>query len=273
MKKHQEHGREIQLDELKKLQLDVLMVIDNFCRDNNIKYSLGCGSMLGAARHKGYIPWDDDIDIYLLREEYEKLIKLFPDTYENIKLAALQRDKKWDRAYGKAYDCRTELQDAGNNYRIGVGIDVYPIDRVPEKEEEWKQYDKVRRRYQRIYEWKNSMVFRKGRSLWKYAFLPFTKLFLLPFSSRSIARFIERYSMKYNETETPYVFECCQGIFQKNRFKRSALENIIDMPFEDRIVCGMRDYDEYLSNGYGDWRKLPPKEKQVPHHVFKAWWK
>ena len=64
----------IELEELKQIQLDILSVIDEFCREKGIKYSMGCGTMLGAARHKGYIPWDDDIDIYLLREEYEKLI-------------------------------------------------------------------------------------------------------------------------------------------------------------------------------------------------------
>lgn len=273
MKEVQKHGKEIGLEELKLIQLDILTTIDKFCRENNIKYSLGCGSMLGAARHKGYIPWDDDIDIYLLREEYEKLVEHFPEICENVKLASLQRDKKWNRAYSKAYDCRTEMQDAGNKYRIGVGIDVYPIDTVPDNKDEWLRYDKKRRKYQRIYEWKISMIFRKGREWWKYFFLPFTKVILLPFSSRKIAMFLEKYSQKYRGVDSPYVFECCQGIFQKRPFKRTALENIIDMPFEDRIVCGMKDYDEYLSNGYGDWKKLPPEEKRIVHHVFNAWWK
>lgn len=264
--------KKIDLEELKLIQLDILSVIDRFCRDKNIKYSLGCGSMLGAARHKGYIPWDDDIDIYLLREEYEKLIECFPEEVENVKLAALQRDGLWDRAYAKAYDCRTEMQDAGNKYHTGVGIDVFPIDRVPADKEEWMLYDKKRRRYQLLYALKTSMTFRKGRKWWKNIFVLLTKFFLLPFSTRRIAFFLERYSMKYQKIDSPFVFECCQGIFQKRPFKRSALENVIDMPFEDRIVYGMRDYDEYLSNAYGDWRSLPPEEKRVPHHVFNAWW-
>jgi len=263
--------KRIEIEELKLIQLDVLSVIDAFCRSEGIKYSLGCGTMLGAVRHKGYIPWDDDIDIYLLRDEYEKLLRKFPDSQSDVKIAALQRDIKWDRAYAKAYDCRTELQDAGYKYRIGVGIDIFPIDTVPENEEEWRRYDKKRRCYQRIYEWKISMMFRKGRSLWKYVFLPFTKLILLPFSTRRMAEFLEYYSMKYNNTESQYVFECCYGI--NNRFKRSAMEHVIDMPFEDRVFCGMYDYEEYLSNAYGDWRQLPPLEEQKTHHNFEAWWK
>ena len=165
------------------------------------------------------------------------------------------------------------MQDAGNKYRIGVGIDIYPIDRVPESENEWKKYNKRRRLYQRLFEWKNSMILRKGRALWKYAFLPFAKLLLLPFPSREIAFFLERYSMKFKNSDSTYVFECCQGMLQKNRFKRAVLEETIDMPFEGRVFLGMKNYDEYLTCAYGDWRKQPPVEKRIGHHVFTGWWK
>lgn len=94
--------------ELKELQLEVLSSIHRFCKAKKIKYSLGCGTMLGCARHGGYIPWDDDIDIYLLRKDYNRLLKEFPEVFEGkYKLLSLERDSKWNRAYAKAYDNRT----------------------------------------------------------------------------------------------------------------------------------------------------------------------
>ena len=265
--------RNISLDELKSIQVDILSVLDSFCRENNIKYSLGYGSMIGAARHQGYIPWDDDVDIILLRTEYERLLSSFPQELENVRIASLRTDKKWDRAFAKAYDCITELQDAGNKYRIGVGIDIYPIDNVPDDWDEWLRYEKKRRIIQRLYEWKISMIFRKGRSIWKYAFLPFTKLILLPFTVRNMACYIEQYALKYRNTKTDYVFESSQGLYKCKRFKRSLFDSYIDLPFEGRVFGGVKNYDEYLTTIYGDWRQLPPLEKREPHHIFKAWWK
>lgn len=266
--------KSIDVIELKKIQLDILDTVHEFCVEHNIKYSMACGTMLGAIRHKGYIPWDDDIDIYLLREEYNKLLTMFPEELNNIKLASLSRDKKWGRAYAKAYDRRTLICDAGNPYMIGVGIDVFPIDTVPANELEWNKYDSRRRKFQRIYELKVSMWFRKGRSLWKYFFIPLNKLILLPFSVRTLGMFLDRYSQKYNkETNSSYVFECCQGILIKRPFKRSTLEEVVETPFEDRIFMGMKNYDDYLKNAYGNYMQLPPKEKQVTHHIQKAWWK
>ena len=78
--------KKIELAELKVIQMDVLEVIDQFCNENNIRYSLACGSFLGSIRHNGYIPWDDDIDIYVPREDYERLIRIFPEELNNIKL-------------------------------------------------------------------------------------------------------------------------------------------------------------------------------------------
>lgn len=262
----------IDIEEFKIIQMDILDVIHQYCDKHGIKYSLGCGSMLGAIRHKGFIPWDDDIDIYLLREEYEKLIASFPEELSHIKIASFSRDKKWGRAYAKAYDTRTQIIEDFDKYQIGVGIDVYPIDKVPQDEKEWLAYNKKRRFLQNIFGLK-VYPFRKGRTLSKNAFLLFSKILLFPFSTRSLGRIVDYYAKKYNKTNSEFVFECCQGMLQKNRFKKELLETIVDYKFEDRVFKGMKDYDQYLSNAYGNYMVLPPEEKRVCHHVHKAWWK
>lgn len=266
--------KQIDLNELKTVQMDVLSAIHRFCTEHDIKYSLACGTMLGCVRHKGYIPWDDDIDIYMLRKDYNKLIESFPDVYEGrYKFVTLERDPKWNRPGGKAFDVSTLLKEQTSEpFDLGVNIDVFPIDNVPDDDVAWLKYDKRRRFLQHVYSMKVT-TFRRGRSLFKNFFLAICKIVLLPFSSRFLAQYIQNVAKQYDGQETNRVFECCQGIYLKHPFKKSLFENLVLMPFEDREFMAFADFDEYLTNGYGDWRKLPPKEKRVSHHAFKAWWK
>lgn len=88
-----------------------------------------------------------------------------------------------------------------------------------------------------------------------------------------MAKWFQKVATKYNKTNSPMVFECAQGIFQKRPFPKTLFDNRIMMPFEDREYMCFADYDLYLTNGFGNWRQLPPKEKQITHHNFKAWWK
>lgn len=264
--------KEIKIDELKKIQMDVLSRVHDFCICNNIKYSLGCGTLLGAVRHKGYIPWDDDIDIYMIRDEYNRFVEIFPETFQYIRLSSLERDKKWPRAYAQAYDIRTIMQDGSNEYQVGVGIDVFPIDYVPEDELEWKSFNKRRKLLQNLYNMK-CVGFRSGRSLYKNILLAFFKLLLLPFSLRSLGEKIDEHARKFQNKHTGFVFENSQGSGLKNRFNAELFDNIIEIPFEDRMYRAFADFDNYLKNSYGDYMQLPPVEKRFSTHRFEAWWK
>lgn len=264
--------RLIDSKEVKQIQLDILENIHSFCIAGGIKYSLACGTMLGAVRHKGYIPWDDDIDIYLLREDYNKLIKSFPETYnEYYKLASLERDNEWDRPLAKAYDSRTILKENTTSKKnIGVNIDIFPIDATPNEYEEWQKYNKKRLLLQRIFALK-FVNFKKDRVWYKNLTLLFVRILLSFVSKRHLAIYLNKYSQKYNETNSCYVFENIQGIKLKRRFKKEIFDHIIDIPFENRIFKGFKNYDEYLSNAYGDYMKLPPVDKRVTHHDFEAY--
>lgn len=264
--------KEIGLDELKALQLDVLQAIHDFCQANGITYSLACGTALGAVRHHGYIPWDDDIDIYLLRKDYNRLMEIYP-AEGRFQLISMERNKEWDRPYAKAYDSDTVFEERYNcSVQIGVGIDVYPIDKVPDDFEEWKCFDGKRRRWQKYLIMKQ-ILFSKERSLSKNLFILGAKALLLPFSRKTISAYIDKRIKAFNATNSTWVFESAQGMIQKNRFHERVFEQTIPIDFEDRKFMLFKDYDEYLSNGYGDYMKLPPVEKQVAHHAYKAYWK
>ena len=264
----------ISIEEMKRIQLDILQAVHEFCSDNGIKYSLGCGSMLGMIRHKGYIPWDDDIDIYILRKDYEKLISTFPKKYKGIyEIDSLDNNPKCERAFAKAYDTRTIVDEyAVSKYKIGINIDIYPIDRVPEDEKQWYNYNRKRRFIQRLYELKY-IIIDKNRCFYKNMILAIGKTILLPISTRSIAKYINSFAQKYNKTNSTMVFECVQGMLQKRPFEYSLFDNIELMPFENREFFGFKHYDKYLSNAYGNYMQLPPEEKRVSHHTLKAYWK
>ena len=266
----------IDLEGLKTLQLDLLQAVDAFCEESGIAYSLSCGTMLGAVRHKGYIPWDDDIDICLLREDYNKLVSSFPKALnDKYVFVSLERDSKWDRAYGKIYDARTlffePTREKDKGYPLGINIDVFPIDNVTEEENQWIVYNKRRLFLQKAYSIK--YIEFKDRVWYKNLSLLLLKVLLMPFSKRYMAQILDKWAQKYNKTNTQKVFECSQGLHLKHSFNKRIFFQMKKYPFEDRFFMGFANYDEYLKNAYGDYMKLPPVEKQVSHHEFEAFWK
>ncbi len=264
--------RAIGLQELKHIQLEVLDVIHDFCVEHNIHYSLGCGTMLGAVRHKGYIPWDDDIDIYLLRSEYNKLLELFPPSLKNVQIESIERDLSWDKAYAKAYDDRTVCIEDSHCKVVGVSIDIFPIDFVPSDDKRWMRYNKKRRILKKVSDLK-PMIITKDIPILKKILLAICKFILLPVPQRKIISSLNKYAQKFNNTENEFVFESCQGLLLKNKFKVSVFDQYIEVPFEDRKYSIIAGYDEYLRCAYGDYMQLPPENKRVSHHSFKAWWK
>ena len=263
------------VEEFKQIQVDILLAIDKFCKEHNIKYSLACGTLLGAIRHKGFIPWDDDIDIYLLREDYNKLVAAFPSLLdEKYSLNSLERNPLWNRPYAKAFDTRTiEVEAVKSNIpNMGIGIDVFPIDEVPDNETEWKHYEKRRLFLLNCYTLK-TLTWRKGRSLAKNIFALCSSVLLFPWSFRKLAEIIDKYCQIHNNKGYHHLSENCLGWPGQHSFKKQDMEQVVDIPFEQYTFKAMIGYDDYLTSTYGDYMQLPPKEKQVSHHVFEAYWK
>lgn len=266
--------RKISLEEQKQLQMDILDAVDRFCNEHSINYSMACGTLLGAIRHGGYIPWDDDIDIYMLREDYNRFETEFADEYEGkYCFATLNRDKQWSQAFGKVYDNRTYCVEKRSKLKNpGINIDVFPIDDVPDSDEEWKAYNKQRRG--KLIKLRHScLAFSSINSLVKNigAFVFSIRYFFL--DRRKLAQAISCFAQIHNNKGFHRVFENTMGMAVKGPFRKSLFDEIDYIPFEDRKYKAFKDYDEFLTSVFGDYMTPPPIEKRVSFHTFDAYWK
>lgn len=266
--------KKITLEQKRTILLDILSAVDAFCEKQGIRYSMACGTMLGAVRHKGFIPWDDDIDIYLPREDYTRLEEVFPDILDGkYRFASLSRTRGWHNAYGKIYDDRTySANSKANRIAFGINIDVYPIDDVPDDEAGWHKFRKKQKKAVNDVKYK-TLSLSSGNGLKRNLLLLWKKIPILFKTRDELLKTLDSIAQSNNGKGYTTCFENCQGLIQQHPFKKSLFDSITIWPFEDRVFHGFEDADAYLRNGYGDYMKLPPKEKQVLVHGYDTFWK
>lgn len=264
--------KEIKYDELRVVQLDILQNVHNFCIAHDIKYTLAYGTLLGAVRHGGYIPWDDDIDIAMLRPDYERFIQEYKD--EVYKFTECRLDKDVHIGFGKVEDTRTLVIEGGNTKNLGVTIDVFPIDDLCDTYE-----DSVK--YFRSFKWNWLIRKVKYRELsivkkwWKKIVVGFLQLITLPISVHNLTLKNIQQVIMHKRPNSKYVGLVCDvSVSESEIMERSIWSEYQQLSFEGMKFVAIKDTNSYLTTIYGDYMKLPPKEQQVPKHDFEAiYWK
>ena len=263
--------RELTPIELKEVQLKIMDYVDSFCRKNNIQYTLAFGTLLGAERHGGFIPWDDDIDIQLLRPEYEKFTTLWnaKKSEHPYVLVNIESGNNMGYPFGKVYDPST-VTFVGNVQRTGVFIDVFPVDYVNNKEDylhRSKEIDKLIKKRYACFNW---MKVNNSKMPVYKKIIPFLRKPIKSYEQLAIE--ISNLAKKVGG-KTDIACDMINGRYSKELMKAAIYEEYNDIKFEDRVYRSVKDTDTYLTKTYGDWRTPPPPEKQISHHGFKAYWK
>lgn len=260
--------KQLNIDEIRKIQLDILKKVHSFCVKNNIKYFLGYGTLLGAVRHKGFIPWDDDIDIVMPRKDYEKFIREFNKEYKDTKVHAPELEKDYHYLMAKISNETTLLiEDVAYKTKIGVNIDLFPIDNYNIK-------DKLMYKKQIFYGYiKNIKIIKlsKRRNLLKNILLVIGKMLTFFISIKKIQSLMIKNAKKYKDKKTSH---CCILITGKTANKPLLCE-----VFGEQMLCSFEGekffipkyYDTWLKSLYGNYMKLPPEDKRISHHKFKAY--
>ncbi len=263
--------KQILLDELKDLRMQILDCVDKFCRQNGIRYTISGGTLLGAVRHGGYIPWDDDVDIQMLRSDYVRFASLWKETADKhpYELVSIESGNNKGYPFAKISMPQTVALVDGVE-RTGVYIDLFPVDKVADLKDFRRRHGKALFYYRMQmlnFAWKRRKVARL--SLAKMPFAWFCSLL----SRNSLAVRINKIAQKKEMEDCPYCFEMVAGTINKEPIPFEVFRSYEDIPFENRKYMAVKDYHTYLKSTFGDYMKLPPEEKRVGHNSNMYYWK
>lgn len=241
----------------------------DFCVENKLRYYTLAGTCLGMVRHKGFIPWDDDIDVGMPREDYNSFVELMKNGLEHYKLDVPTMDDKYLYTYAKLYDTNTTLIE-NNRHKLkrGIFIDVFPLDGAGNDLEKGKeQYLSINKKINLIC--LRNCVVSNHRAVYKNAAIIMSRLlprFILN-ENKLIKQVIEE-SAKYKFDECKIIANFSGDWGTKEVFKKEWFGEPVLYNFENIKIYGPVDADSYLTNLYGDYMTPPPPEKRVSHHDF-----
>ncbi len=250
-------------------ELESLYYFDEFCRRNGLTYFLLGGCVIGAVRHGGFIPWDDDIDIIMPRRHYDKMLRLWKEQEDERRFVMLWPDGKTitHNPFATLVDTSvTLIKDNQKDLDIPRGIvtDIFPMDGCPDsKIKRYLQYY-----HAMIYSlFSTEVIPSKHGALIRNMSKLLLSLFKKPSSRARIYQKAERKMSKYDFDTHTYCTELCAGPhYMKNRYPAEAFSSPLYHEFEGFSAPIPKGYDVYLRTAFGDYMQLPPKEKQVPHH-------
>ncbi len=254
----------LSVEELKKIQLGILEYVADYCEKNNIRYWLDFGTLIGAIRHKGYIPWDDDIDLGMLREDYDKFISEFNINNDSkYEVHCIENDPGYFVPYAKVYDTTTILFEPDEKgHKLCVNIDIFPHDNAPDDDEEVKRMYDIRDRLREKYliidykdKFTGNMIKRSAKHL---------RRFLYSIIYKNSINIIADNSKRYKDTMTKRVGNFTG--YSRIACNRQIFDSFTDVEFEMKKYKAPIGYDEWLRSIYGDYMELPPPEKQITHH-------
>lgn len=269
---------ELTIKETQAISLEILHTIAGICEKNKLRYALIYGTLIGAVRHQGYIPWDDDVDIMMPRPDYDKLLIYLENNikqYPHLQVFNHKECQEYPYMITRISDDRYEIKmENEKSFGMGVFIDIYPYDGLGNTKEEALNYGLKGDRL-------SSLCYQATRE--HFAIETTTSLIrkIVKFPVYLYAKMrgkeyfqnrLEKLPRKKNYDESEYI-GCVVWLSggEKDIFLREWFDETIMMKFDKYEFRVPKNYDEVLKHGYGDYMKLPPKKDRIGHHFFKVY--
>lgn len=268
----------IELEELKRIELNVLNEIHAICAGEGLRYSLCGGTLLGAVRHGGFIPWDDDIDIFMPRPDYNKFLEICKTRETPFKVISSETNPKYGYLFAKAYDPRTIIREENgnrNDAELGVYVDIFPIDGLGDT------YDEAKSNFQKTRFDRELLVAYNWRRFFKsithsFFYEPVRLAFFILSRFVKSEKLIKRIQSKYPSESfdaSKYAGVICGSYRLKEILPSDVYSQFELIKFEEREYMAIKGKEKYLESIYGDYMRLPPEEKRVSNHSFEARYK
>lgn len=252
--------------QLWKTELEIMDVFHSVCVENNLKYSLAYGTLLGAVRHKGFIPWDDDIDVLMPREDYEKFISLFlAAKREDYLLLSYSTTPDYTNTFIKIVKNHTTFlqyeRDRNRKFHKGIFVDIFPMDRVAP--------GRIGKRFQKLF-CLLALLYNRGytsgdrgvRGLIEKALLA-----VVPQRNyHSIERWAEKKATRWNNNKSLEWFGFQTVADMEHHYSPDSFDNLVELEFEKKRYLAFRQYDDVLRDEFGDYMQLPPEHERVWKH-------
>lgn len=239
-------NNELTTKEKQDIILEIMKDIDRFCRKNDIPYTLSSGTLLGAVRHGGFIPWDDDADLFMLREDFDRFVATYKSDRFGLLFNSRSDEEFFASGYAKVNDPTTHIVESLTMANHGVFVDIFPLDRVPEDEAERKRYmHKVMSIHNRIYH-------RQRRDL----------LSIIKSYAHSLDWWMDRMNQVIRDrkyAESPLVAHIVGSNNYRTVLNRDRFKSLKNISFEGYDFLGFSDTDSYLTMVYGPDYMKPKK--------------
>lgn len=271
--------KNLPMEDVQKISLAILKFIANICEREGFRYCLMYGTLIGAIRHKGFIPWDDDVDIMMPRPDYEKFLRYaysHKDEFAPYEIFNREVNSEYIYSITRVSDSRYIIdKEDEKNCGMGIFIDIYPYDGLgDDKANALKILARTNYLCNKIID-----ITRTNIKIPKTLNLKGRIAFWLGLRFSTL-RGVDYYINKLNKNKKNFTFDSSTYVGpamwfftrpEKVLFERSLFDNLIKVPFEDGEFFVSADYDKLLTQEYGDYMKLPPVEKRIYHHQYKAY--